>query len=226
MQERRRTVLGRELWALVCGVLTLGGGGLLAVSTQAETPSELFREGVELFFAAKPVESAERFDALIEADPTAEPELWQRGLSLYYADRFADGRDQFVVHRTVNPNDVENPAWHFACVARLEGLNAAREQMLPVGPDRRVPMREIIAYYRGDGSREAILEAAAAGDDAGQRNRFCYAHLYLGLFAEATGDDDAAQQHIALAAGRYAMDHYMGRVAQVHAQLRGWQPAE
>jgi lipoprotein NlpI len=206
----------------------LAGVGVMAMVMQAaaESPSELFQEGVELFFAAKPVESSERFDALIKADPTAEPELWQRGLSLYYADRFQDGREQFESHRTVNPNDVENPAWHFACVARLEGLEAARKAMLPVGPDRRVPMKEIIAYYRGEGSPEEILAAAEAGDEAGKRNRLCYAHLYLGLFAEATGDADAAKQHISLAAGRYSMDHYMGRVAQVHARLRGWRPAE
>lgn len=206
----------------------LAGVGVMAMVMQAaaESPSELFREGVELFFAAKPVESSERFDALIKADPTAEPELWQRGLSLYYADRFQDGREQFESHRTVNPNDVENPAWHFACVARLEGLEAARKAMLPVGPDRRVPMKEIIAYYRGEGSPEEILAAAEAGDEAGKRNRLCYAHLYLGLFAEATGDADAAKEHISLASGRYSMDHYMGRVAQVHAQLRQWTPAE
>jgi lipoprotein NlpI len=87
-------------------------------------------------------------------------------------------------------------------------------------------MREIIAYYRGEGTPAEILAAAEAGDDAGRRNRLCYAHLYLGLFAEATGDMEAAKQHIRLAAGRYAMDHYMGRTAQVHATLRGWEPAE
>ena len=29
-------------------------------------------------------------------------------------------------------------------------------------------------------------------------------------------------RHILLAAGPYSMDHYMGRVARVHAQIRGW----
>lgn len=214
--------------ALFCNAVTLVAvaAALAASPARAQSPDELFREGVELFFAAKPAESSQAFDKLIAVDPTSEPQLWQRGLSLYYADRFEDGRKQFESHRTVNPNDVENPAWHFACVARLEGLEAAREAMLPVGPDRRVPMREIIAYYRGEQDADAVLAAAEAGDEASQRNQLCYAHLYLGLFAEATGDEAAAKQHISLAAGRYRMDHYMGRVAQVHAQLRGWEPAE
>ncbi len=45
------------------------------------------------------------------AVPGAEPELWQRGLALYYTERFADGQKQFELHKTVNPNDVENRAW-------------------------------------------------------------------------------------------------------------------
>jgi hypothetical protein len=53
----------------------------------------------------------------------------------------------------------------------------------------------------------------------------CYAHLYLGLHAEATGDVEKARHHVTLAAGPFRMDHYMGRVAVVHAKLRGWDVA-
>jgi len=123
------------------------------------SPQELFNEAVQLFFDAKPVESARLFDELVEAVPGAEPDLWQRGLALYYADRFADGRAQFELHRTVNPNDVENPAWHFLCVARLEGVKAAREKLLPVGEDSRVPMKEILSRAKGkpEGTSSATL---------------------------------------------------------------------
>lgn len=216
----KRTWLGHPgLWVVA------GGLSAIVVAAAVESPAAVFREAVDLFFDAKPVESARAFDRLVELDPTSEPELWQRGLALYYADRFDDGRRQFEVHRTVNPADVENPAWHFACVARAEGVEAARKKMLPVGPDRRVPMKEIIAYYRGDGSADAVLAAAEEGSEASRRNQLCYAHLYLGLYAEAAGDPEAARTHIELAAGRYAMDHYMGRVAVVHARLRGWTAA-
>ena len=185
-------------------------------------PQELFADAVRLFFAAKPVESARVFDQLVLAVPAAEPELWQRGLALYYAERFDDGRKQFELHRGPNPNDVENPAWHFLCVAKLEGPQAARDALLPVGEDPRVPMQEILALFAGRGDEAAVLEAASRGDGETLKNQLCYAHLYLGLYAEVTGNSEKAKHHIVQAAGPFKMDHYMGKVAVMHATLRGW----
>ncbi|MFM9058757.1 MAG: hypothetical protein ACKOSQ_06515 [Planctomycetaceae bacterium] len=193
------------------------------VSHAAEpTPQELFREGVQLFFDAKPVESARVFDQLVVAVPGAEPELWQRGLAMYYAERFADGRKQFELHRTVNPNDVENPVWHFLCVARLEGLESARGKLLPVGADPRLPMKEILDLYAGRCGPAAVLAAAEQGEGEARKNQLCYAHLYLGLFSEAAGDAEKAREHMIQAAGPFRMDHFMGQVAVMHAKLRGW----
>ena len=187
---------------------------------------DLFTEAVRLFFDAKPAESARLFDRVAAARPEIEPELWQRGIALYYADRFADGREQFERHREVNPNDVENPAWHFLCVARLDGVEAARRAMLPVGDDPRVPMKEILELFAGRGNEAAVLAAAERGPEPARKNQLCYAHLYLGLHAEARGDAAAARRHIEAAAGPFRMDHYMGRVATVHARLRGWSTPE
>lgn len=198
--------------------------GLPTAHAIEPTPQELFTEAVRLFFEAKPVESARQFDQLVLAVPAAEPELWQRGLALYYAERFQDGRRQFEVHRTVNPDDVENPAWHFLCVARLEGTEAARRKLLPVGADPRVPMKEILDFYAGRCEPAAVEAAADKGRDDAKRNQLCYAHLYLGLFYEAAGDAVKARAHITRAAGPYRMDHFMGRVCVMHAKLRGWPP--
>lgn len=220
-----------ETFRVVAARFLLGSFGAAAFVVAAharaadESPREIFDEAVRLFFDAKPAESARAFDALVKARPSAEPELWQRGLALYYAERFEDGRRQFELHRTVNPDDVENPAWHFLCVARQDGAAAARKAMLPVGEDRRVPMREILALYSGSGTAEEVLAAAGTGDGQARRNQLCYAHLYLGLHAEALGDHDAAREHIMRAAGPFRMEHYMGKVAVVHARLRGWEKA-
>lgn len=207
----------------VCGAAVFVAAGHARAAE--ESPRAIFDEAVRLFFDAKPVESARAFDALVKLRPSAEPELWQRGLALYYAGRFEDGRRQFELHRTVNPDDVENPAWHFLCVARVDGAEAARKMMLPVGDDRRVPMREILAFFGGTGTAEEVLAAAGKGAGETRRNQLCYAHLYLGLHAEALGDHDAAREHIMQAAGPFRMEHYMGKVAVVHARLRGWDAA-
>lgn len=206
-----------------CFLLAAWASAAPLLSMAAEkTPQERFSEAVRLFFEAKPAESARAFDQLVEAVPGAEPELWQRGLALYYAERFQDGRKQFELHKTVNPNDVENPAWHFLCVAKLEGVEAARTKLLPVGEDNRVPMKEILDLYAGRCDPEAVLEAAEQGASEARRNQLCYAHLYLGLYFEAIGDAAQAREHITQAAGPCRMDHYMGRVAVMHAKLRGW----
>jgi lipoprotein NlpI len=131
--------------ALVSAVFFLPVRGAARVTaTDAGDPQEDFTEAVRLFFAGEPAASARLFDRVAAALPDSEPELWQRGIALYYAERFADGRRQFELHERVNPNDVENPAWHYLCVAREKGVAAAREAMLPVGDDARVPMREIL----------------------------------------------------------------------------------
>jgi lipoprotein NlpI len=179
--------------------------------------------GARAFFAGKIEEALGHWDRQITKNPDEGPHHWQRGLALYYAGKYKEGRAQFESHQKVNPQDVENAAWHFLCVAKLENPEAARKVFIPITHDSRVPMKEIHALYAGKANAEAVLAAAekdATGDSL--QNQRCYAHLYLGLHHEALGDAAKAQEHLVKAAGEFRQDHYMGKVAQVHCQLRGW----
>jgi lipoprotein NlpI len=197
--------------------------GLTSFAQEAQTPRDLIQAGQEAFFAAKIDESVAAFDKLIALAPTIKPQLWQRGLSLYYKGDYKAGREQFETHQTYNTDDVENAAWHFICVARAESVEAARKVFIPIEGDSRVPMKEVHALFAGKGTPEAVLKAAETSDDAdARRNHLCYAHLYLGLYFEALGDETRAKEHILKAANDYRMDHYMGKCAQVHAKVRGW----
>ena len=208
--------------AFVLGLLTCVSAAEDGKPAPEPSPNELFRQGVDAFFDADIEASAKAFDALVELVPDAKPQLWQRGLTLYYVDRFEDGRDQFEVHQTYNTNDVENAAWHFLCVARAESVEAARKNFIPIKGDSRVPMSEVHQLFAGTGSADDVLKAAEAGSGADHRNHLCYAHLYLGLYFEAIGDNEKAKHHMLLAANDYSMDHYMGKTAQVHVKVRGW----
>lgn len=179
-------------------------------------PQAMLDRAVAHFEAGRIAESAAEFDRLAKADPAAMPYLWQRGIVLYYAGRYADCRQQFERHRTVNPDDVENAAWHFLCVARAESPARARAALLPVGPDARVPMRQVYEMFRGAATPEDVLRAAGA-----QPSAQFYAQLYLGLYFEAIGDARRALEHItAGAADRYASaGGYMHMVARVHLGL-------
>jgi lipoprotein NlpI len=191
----------------------------------AEAPQAVYERAVEDFSQGRFVESGAGFDRLIELVPDAMPGLWQRGIALYYAGRYTDCRAQFEAHRTVNPNDVENAVWHFLCVARAESPEAARAAILPVGPDARLPMRQVYEMFRGEQSPEDVL--AAAGNSTSGR---FYGHLYLGLYFEAIGDEPRALEHIAAAAAdEFAgpspgISPYMYMVATVHLNLVNAEP--
>ena len=193
-------------------------GLLLAASPaamQAQGAAEaIFQRAVADFERGQIDAAADGFDQVAELLPQQAPHLWQRGIALYYAERYADCREQFESHRSVNPNDVENAVWHFLCVARAESPAAAA--LLPVGPDSRVPMREVYQMFGGDLAPAEVM--AAAGDSLSGR---FYAHLYLGLYFEALGRADEALEQIEMAADdRFARaGGYMHMVAAVHLAL-------
>jgi outer membrane protein assembly factor BamB len=181
-----------------------------------QQPRAVLARAVADFEAGRVSESASGFDTLAKLVPSEAPHLWQRGIALYYAGRYQDCRVQFEAHRTVNPNDVENAAWHFLCVARAQSPEKAKASILPVGPDARVPMRQIYEMFRGTMSPERVLQAAGVRD-SGQ----FYAQLYVGLYHEALGDRKLALNHITQAAAeRYAeAGGYMHTVAKVHLMV-------
>jgi lipoprotein NlpI len=168
------------------------------------------------FRAGRVEQSLAGFDQVARLSPGDAPYLWQRGIAQYYAGRFRECRDMFISHRTVNPDDVENAAWHFLCVARAESPEAARRQMLPVGPDARVPMREVYRMFKGELTQAQVMKAAGSDPSA----QF-FARLYIGLYLEATGNREAGRTQIEIAAeDRFArVGGYMHDVARVHMKM-------
>ncbi|QHO31142.1 TPR repeat protein [Arachis hypogaea] len=77
-------------------------------------------------------QSLVEFDRAIELDPRQKAYLWQRGLSLYYLDRFEEGAEQFRLDVAQNPNDTEESIWCFLCETQLYGVDEARKRYLEV----------------------------------------------------------------------------------------------
>jgi lipoprotein NlpI len=191
----------RTALLLVTVLLTSGGDALIT-------------RGMDEFRAGKIAESIASFDTAVKLEPGVEPHLWQRGISYYYAGRFVDGQKQFELHKTVNPHDVENAAWHYLCVARATDPATARKLLIPIDTtrDTRTPMKQVYDLYAGRATVDDVLTAAKdRGPDA-----IFFAHLYLGLYYEVNGEAAKAKEHITLAATTYAVPHYMGDVARVH----------
>jgi len=197
-----------QIVVVAVGVVLVGSSVAAAQSAR-----EQLDRAMKDFVAGRIAESVAGFDRVARLDPASAPYLWQRGIALYYAGRYADCRDQFVSHRTVNPDDVENAAWHFLCVAKAESPAAARAAILPVGPDARVPMRQVYEMFRGT-LTEAQVMAAAGADPSAQ----FFANLYAGLYLDATGNREGARKRISAAADPKfaAAGGYMHDVARVH----------
>ena len=189
-----------------------------AGAAAAQNARAVLDRAVGDFAAGRLAEAAAGFDEVAALVPRAAPQLWQRGIALYYVGRYQDCREQFESHRLVNPNDVENAAWHFLCVARADSPAAALEALLPVGPDSRAPMREIYEMFRGERAPEGVIAAGERATERGRASGLFFAHLYVGLYHEALGNDADARVHLEAAADeQYApAGGYMHMVARVH----------
>lgn len=191
------------------------------VQASPEQPLVYNRRGALYFKLGRFDDSIADFDREIELDPRRELNHWQRGLSYYYAGRYEDGAQQFeLAFKTENPNDYENGIWHFLCRARLDGVQKARESILDIEGDERIPMREIYDLYRGRGTADDVMQAAERGypNAAELNNRLFYALLYVALFDDVSGHTQTALQYTERAVSNFQVSHYMWDVARVHLE--------
>ncbi|KAH7434707.1 hypothetical protein KP509_06G031400 [Ceratopteris richardii] len=170
---------------------------MLSGSNSVRKASLFVKRGMQLLVQGNVEASLTMFENALLSDPRQKPYLWQRGLSLYYANRFAEGAVQFREDVAVNPNDTEESIWCFICEARVQGVENARKQFLEVGQDRRPVMQKAYKLFK-DG----------------------------GLYHEAEGNAEDAKSAI-LAACRtpYGLrsGDYMASLAKVHCKCRGWE---
>jgi len=179
------------------------------------------RRGSEQFKLGHIAASIKDFDKFLELKPQEQPGHWKRGISYYYAGRYEEGRKQFEGYEQVDTNDVENAVWRYLCMARAGSVEKARDALLKVGNDRRVPMMQIYQLYAGRAKPEDVLAAVRVDKPSAEQlnQRLFYAYLYLGLYAEAAGDKKQALEHLTKAAEDHKIGHYMWDVARVHLEL-------
>lgn len=183
----------------------------------------LHLRGEERFRHARIVEAIADFDRELELQPNSAPYHWQRGIACYYAKEYEKGAKLFDLHQTVNPQDVENAAWHFLCFARTPkgSFEIAESKLLPVSRDPRVSMAQIHEMFAGNCPPKEVLRLGAA---AGGLESF-YADLYVSLYYESFGQGAESLRLMKQAAENPAAKYsYMGNVARVHMMLREREP--
>jgi hypothetical protein len=124
---------------------------------------KLVFQGMEAFRAGQITESVQLFDQAEKVQPSLQPFLWQRGISLYYANEFAAASRQFQNDVTVNPLDVEEIVWDIACQLRNpseKSFPPANAMALPLGKtDSRRIMGPVYRLFRGLGSEQELAVA-------------------------------------------------------------------
>lgn len=191
-----------------------------AIAADAKLVAAWHYRGVARFMLAEVKGAVADFDRELELAPDRAAGHWQRGIALYYSGRFEDGAKQFELHKTVNPQDVENAAWHFLCVAKWKGVEAARAGLIVVSEDPRVPMKQVQALFAGTAKLEEVIKAAQEGNAALRERQVFYANLYVGLYLEAVGNSDEAAAYLKKAAQAKEVGDYMHGVAVVDDGLR------
>ncbi len=134
----------------------------------------------------------------IELKPDKEAGHWQICVAYALLGSYEEARKKFEWHWTVNSKDMEVAFWHYLCVARIDGLESARENLMEVTSEERVPMPELYQLFKGEGSEADVwlaVEEGGPGKDEHILREF-FANYYLGLYKLATGKLELADELI------------------------------
>ena len=114
-----------------------------AIELDEKLPIAWYLRGREHFRLGEVRKSVADFDKYVKLAPDRASRQWERGIALYYAGQYKRGAAQFELYQTYHDNDVENSVWRFLCMVPDVGVKKAREVMLPIRNDRRVPMMQV-----------------------------------------------------------------------------------
>ncbi len=197
----------------------------------ADSPQLLQRAAEIMYLSGHARESLPLFDRVVALVPQSAAENWQRGIALCTCGDFERGAAQFKTHHDVNPDDVENSAWYFLCIAKTQGIPAARESVIPSRGDGRQPMMSVLGMLQGKLQPADVLRAVEEAQLEGRRLQTAkfYGDLYVGLYFDALGQKAEAQEALKRsltygAAGymvdtaRVYLEHRFGDAADAHSE--------
>jgi len=196
--------------------------GLRDLASRLPNSAEVFDMlGTAEFMVGRPADSCKAFDRQIKLRPDDGPGHWRRGISLYYAGKYAEGQKQFEDYQSVDGNDVENTVWKLMCQVRAPGqsLVKAQKEMLPIGLDRRIPMMKVLDLFAGKAKIAEVEQLAQKTEGVQSDSAKFYANLYLGLWEDLLGRQESASAYLEKASKGTGGSEYMRDVGKVHLKL-------
>lgn len=150
---------------------------------------------------------------------------WQRGIALYYLDRFDEALSDF----TESISKYERRFEEVATEERIMGAAAARlagkALELPTDLKETRPIFRILLDIFEGGSPTEFKKIVR--NDRDQMQRILYSHYYTGIYWESRGDPVRANAHITLADRRAKLQTETDLILslpELHLKLRAWHP--
>ena len=142
----------------------------LSASSRYEA-RKMILEGMNSFRQGQVKQSIDLFDKAETVYPPIADQLWQRGISYYYDDRFVEASNQFRRDVKLNPNDVEEIVWDIASQLRFVANSNKQfplKEMMSLPPGTKDPRRImpfVYKLFRGEGNERDL---ALAGHSSGR----------------------------------------------------------
>ena len=163
------------------------------------------------------------FEKMIALDPAQDAPHWRLGIAYYFAGEFEKSSRQFAKYHAYDARDRENGVWKFLADARLSGVEKARAGMLEYTRFDREPFPALYEMFAGKRTAESVIEHVAVPALAGQPQVQFFAHYYVGLMQDLTGDRPGAVEHLKKAVAIFTPataqgggPGYMWQVARLH----------
>jgi lipoprotein NlpI len=162
------------------------------------------------------------YEEMIRLDPSQDVPHWRLGIVYFFLGKYEKGAAQFAKYHAYGARDRENGVWHFFCLAKVKGVEAARKEMLAYTQFDRHPFPDVYSLL------EAKIDAAELQKRQEKRHEATgrqeeeqfFVDLYLGMHAWLEKKPELAEKHLAAAtANRWGREEsgktYMWQVARL-----------
>lgn len=190
-----------------------------AVAADPSDPDAYNQRGQAYFLLDRMDEAIADFDQEIKLDADREEDHWQRGVSQYFAGRYADCEKQFETILKAKRGNPETSLWHFACVAKQRGFRAAQKAYRYGGWSQSATLYHMTRLYLG---LDPVYKVMAAMTSTVSTQTSCfYGNLYLAIYYDIREKGTLAARHMDKAVHTCHGGDYMDDIARLYAARLG-----
>lgn len=164
----------------------------------------------------------EKFDSVLELEPSHEYAYLNRGIALYYGDRPELAAQDFEVFSQNHDDDPYRLLWLYLAQYQMSPDNAKRNLSLKADLiDDENWAKQVVNLYLGEISQEDFISGLAQGVNSNKAltDRLCEAYFYLGKYNQMQGHFGAAMNFFKLSISTNVYEFVEHRYAKLELDL-------